>query len=60
MTPSATDPRIAELVRLADHWSDDSVATGWLMRRARMYLHIELSVREAFELIRERRARRTP
>lgn len=50
--------RLAELVRLADRWGDDSVATGWLVRRARELLRVDLDTRTAFRLIRARRARR--
>ena len=46
------DPRLEQLVRLADRWSDDSVASGWLCRRARELLGIELDTRTSFRLIR--------
>jgi uncharacterized protein (DUF2384 family) len=48
--------RLAALVQAAvRHWGDDSVATGWLMRRAVMVCSVELHHRDAFRLIRRAR-----
>lgn len=48
--------RVAALVRVAaGRWSDDSVATGWLVNRARSWYGIAISTRTAFRLIRTAR-----
>ena len=54
---AAVAARLAELVRRADRWADDSVASGWLVRRA-ADAGIGIDCRAAYRLLRVHRARR--
>ena len=53
------DLRLAELLRQSDRWSDDSVASGWLVLRAQEQ-GIGITPREAWLMIRARRSRPRP
>lgn len=47
---------LGELLRASDRWSDASVASGWLTRRARER-GIEITPRQAYLMICRRRQR---